>query len=105
MANADGFAVKSYQQGLQRLVAACDQELVGTSHKEGKFHLQVPASFYDGLRVDADTLRVYLRGATVANLVGRRTVDVAIALSLVDPANVLVIAGVPHAQVLVMESP
>jgi hypothetical protein len=105
MAPPDGFAVKAYQQGLQRLVAACDSELIGTSHKEGKFHLQVPAGFYDGVRVDAANLGAYLRGATVANLVGRRTVDVAIGLGLVDPKNVLVVAGVPHAQVLVMESP
>src|SRR5688572_1203956 len=105
MASADGFAVKAYQQGLQRLVAACDSELVGTSHKEGKFHLQVPAAFYDGVRVDEANLGAYLRGATVANLVGRRTVDVAVRLGLVDPAHILTIAGVPHAQVLVMESP
>lgn len=99
----DGFCVKAYQQGVQRLVAACDAELVNTSHREGKFRLDVPASFYDGLRVDADSLGAYLRGATVANLVGRRSVDVAVALGLVDPANVLVVSGVPHAQFLVLD--
>jgi hypothetical protein len=101
----DGFCVKAYQQGVQRLVAACDAELVNTSHREGKFRLDVPASFYDGLRVDADSLGAYLRGATVANLVGRRSVDVAVGLGLVDPANVLVVSGVPHAQFLVMDLP
>src|ERR1041385_2910495 len=95
---ADGFAVKAYQQGVQRLVAACDTELLDTSHREGKFKLDVPASFYDGLRVDADGLAAYLRGATVANLVGKRSVDVAIHLGLVDPGNVLVVSGVPHAR-------
>jgi uncharacterized protein len=105
MTAQDGFAVKSYQQGVQRLVAACDAELVGTSHREGKFKLDVPASFYDGLRVDAESLGAYLRGATVANLVGKRSVDVAVDLGLVDPANVLVVSGVPHAQFLVLDLP
>lgn len=97
------FAVKNYQQGVQRLVAACDEELLGTSHKEDKFRLEVPASFYDGLRVGPDELGHYLRMATVANLVGKRTVDYAVALGLVDSEHVLRIGGVPHAQFLVME--
>ena len=101
----DAFAVKAYQQGVQRLVAACDSELLGSTHREGKFKLDVPPSFYDGLRVDAEGLGSYLRSATVANLVGKRSVDVAIGLGLVDPANVLVVSGVPHAQFLVMDLP
>lgn len=104
-AGPDGFAVKAYQQGVQRLVAACDAELLGSSHREGKFRLEVPPGFYDGLRVDAEGLGAYLRSATVANLVGRRSVDVAIGLGLVDPRNVLVVSGVPHAQFLVMDLP
>jgi|SRR5688572_15892677 len=103
--SADGFAVKAYQQGVQRLVAACDTELLGSTHREGKFKLDVPPSFYDGLRVDAEGLGSYLRSATLANIVGKRSVDVAIGLGLVDPANVLVVSGVPHAQFLILDLP
>lgn len=102
---AAGFCVKAYQQGVQRLVAACDAELVDTSHREGMFKLDVPASFYDGLRVDAESLGAYLRGATLANLVGKRSIDIAVDLGLVDPDNVLVVSGVPHAQFLIMDLP
>jgi len=99
------FAVKNYQQGVQRLLAACDEELLGTRHSEGKFRLDVTPTFYDGLRCDEPELGHYLRSCTVANLVGKRTVDLAVGLGLVDPGNVLIIAGVPHAQVLVMDLP
>ena len=99
------FAVKAYQQGVQRLVAACDAELLGTSHREGKYKLDVAPGFYDGLRVGEADLGAYLRSATVANLVGPRTVQAAVALGLVDPANVLRVGGVPHAQFLVMDLP
>jgi hypothetical protein len=105
MAAPSAFAVKAYQQGVQRLVAACDAELLGSTYREGKFKLDVPASFYDGLRVDEENLGAYLRSATVANLVGPRTVEAAIRLGLVDAGNVLRIDGVPHAQFLVMDSP
>ncbi len=99
----DGFAVKNYQQGLQRLLAACDAELLGTTHREGRFRLEVSASFYDGFRVGEAELSAYLRSCTVANLVGTRTVGVALRLGLVHKDHVLVIQGVPHAQLLVME--
>ncbi len=96
------FAAKNYQQGVQRLLAACDEELLGTRHSEGKLRLDVTPSFYDGVRIDDQTLGMYLRSCTVANLVGKRTVDLAVTLGLVDPANVLSIGGIPHAQLLVM---
>lgn len=99
------FAVKAYQQGVQRLVAACDADLLGTNHSEGKFKLDVTPGFYDGLRVGESDLSAYLRSATVANLVGPNVVDVAVRLGLVDPENVLRIAGIPHAQFLVMDLP
>jgi hypothetical protein len=99
------FAVKNYQQGLQRLLAACDEELLGTRHSEGKFRLDVAPTFYDGMRVGEPELGHYLKACTVANLVGPRTVGLAVTLGLVDPANVLVVGGVPHAQVLVMGLP
>lgn len=97
------FAVRNYQQGPQRLCAACDEELLDTKHREGRFRLDVPASFYDGMRVDEDVLVAHLRSATVANLVGERTVAVAVEHGLVDRTNVLRVEGVPHAQFLVLE--
>src|SRR5688572_10300054 len=97
------FAVKNYTQGIQRLLAACDEELVGTKHSEGKFRLDVTPQFYDDIRVGETELGHYLGACTVANLVGKRTVDFAVKLGLVDPQNVLIVAGVPHAQVLVMD--
>ena len=97
------FAVKNYKQGPQRLVAACDEDLLGTSHKEDKFRLEVPESFYDGMRVGEAELGHFLRSATIANLVGPKTVAIAIGMGLVEAEHVLTIGGVPHAQFLIME--
>ena len=96
------FAVRNYQQGIQRLCAACDEELLGTIHREGKFRLDVKPEFYDGARVEEKHLQAMLGACTIANLVGERTVGVAVAMGLVDPANVLRVEGVPHAQMVVM---
>ncbi len=37
--------------------------------------------------------------ATIANLVGKKTVDIAVKHGFVDRACVLTIGGVPHAQI------
>lgn len=96
------FAVRNYQQGGQVLLAACDPELLDTRHEEGRFRLEVPSGFYDGQRVDEDSLRAYLGSCTVANLVGARTIAVAVALGLVEETHVRTIEGVPHAQMMIL---
>jgi len=70
--------------------------------KEGKFRLRVKKKFYDGIRVNAETLKEYLEKATIANLVGEETVNCAIEAGIVDPDCVIRIQNVPHAQMVRM---
>jgi hypothetical protein len=43
-----------------------------------------------------------MKGATILNLVGKRTVNLARALGYINERGVIVIGGVPHAQVVCM---
>lgn len=95
---ANVIRIKRYDSGRERLVAACDAELVGRKLREGKLHLDVTPQFYDGFEASLDELEVLLRNATVANLVGEKVVSRAIELGYVAEENVLRIEGVPHAQ-------
>lgn len=90
--------IKRYDSGRERLVAACDSDVLGRKLQEGKLHLDVNPQFYDGFEASLDDLELYLRNATVANLVGERVVARAIELGYVAQENVLRIEGVPHAQ-------
>ncbi|MEM0343393.1 MAG: DUF424 domain-containing protein [Thermoplasmata archaeon] len=91
-------SIKVYRQGRETLVAACDTDILGKTFtgKGVKFH--VSESFYKGEEGDEELLANRLEIATIANLVGKRTVACAIARGFVDPACVLDIGGVPHAQ-------
>ena len=95
-------SIKLYMQGEELLVGACDVELLGKRFSEGELRLHVKKSFYDGHRVDEKALVAYLEEATIANLVGKRTVDCAIKHGFVNPECVLFIDGVPHAQMVKM---
>jgi hypothetical protein len=89
--------VKVYQQGGQVVVAACDAELIGQTFEEGEMILKV-SSFYDGAFATEEELVMNLRSATCANLVGNRTIEVAVSAGMIDKGGVIKIGGVPHAQ-------
>ncbi len=95
-------SVKKYKQGSDLLIGACDEELIGKKFEEGKLQIDVSKSFYDGERVSSDVLKKFLEEATIANLVGEKTVKCAIDLGLVDPNCVLKIKDIPHAQMVRM---
>ncbi len=95
-------SMRIYKSGEDLLIGACDEELLGKIFKEGKFRLHVKKSFYKGILVDEEAFLAYLKEATIANLVGKRTVDCAIKKGFIDPNGVLFIKGVPHAQMIKM---
>ncbi|HID25524.1 MAG TPA: DUF424 family protein [Thermoplasmata archaeon] len=95
-------SMKLYRQDEELLIGACDVELLGKRFKEGELTLHVKKSFYEGHRIDEKALITYLEEATIANLVGKRTVECAIRHGYVNPECVLFIEGVPHAQIVKM---
>lgn len=85
------------------LVSVCDEELLGKSFENGSLSLTVEESFYggdDAELVEAAAAVERLKRATVANLVGDRCIDAAVAAGLIDEAAVLDLGDTRHAQLL-----
>lgn len=91
-------SVKVYRQGMETLVAACDLEIIGQTFRGKGLKIHVSEGFYKGESGDEDMLINRLEMATIANLVGRKTIEIAIRRGFVDPGCVVDIGGVPHAQ-------
>lgn len=90
--------VKVYRHGRETLVAACDSDIVGKTFRSKDLKIQVSEGFYKGDKGGEEMLVNRLEMATVANLVGRETMAIAVKHGFVDPETILVIGGVPHAQ-------
>ncbi len=90
--------IKIHRQGHETLVAACDSDIVGKTFRSKDLKIQVSEGFYKGDTGDENMLVSRLEMATIANLVGEKTLKIAIKHGFVDPGCVLVIGGVPHAQ-------
>jgi hypothetical protein len=95
-------SVKIYRKGNDLLIGACDEDLIGKTLEEGKYFLEVRKEFYDGERVTPKVLKKFLEDATIANLVGEKTIKSAIEIGLIDPDCIIKIKGVPHAQMVQM---
>ncbi|KAA0001645.1 MAG: DUF424 domain-containing protein [Thermoplasmata archaeon] len=95
---ASDLCIRVYTTQTEILVAACDRELLGKTLNDGDIEFHVSREFYRDIISDEEMLKKHLEGATIANLVGHRAVKCGIEMGLIDERNVLVIAGVPHAQ-------
>ncbi|MHA2201817.1 MAG: DUF424 domain-containing protein [Candidatus Thorarchaeota archaeon] len=80
------------------VVAMCDKPLLGKTLKHGNVQCKVSKEFYGGELADLTTCVNHLKKATIANMVGEKTVKAAIKAGLVHEQAVLYIEGHPHAQ-------
>ncbi len=92
--------VKVHRRGADVLIAACDGDLLGRTLKEGELRLEVSEEFYGGDRGEEDMLINRLSAATVANLVGQEVCRIAAENDFIDRDCVVIIEGVPHAQMV-----
>ncbi len=91
--------LKIYKNEGNRLVAACDKEVLGKTLKHGNTVVEVSRAFYEGEPVSEEELQKALEEAMTANLFGEKTIKCAIKCGLIDPDSVIMIDGVPHAQI------
>lgn len=84
------------------LVSVCDADVLGEEFENGDVSLTVDPDFYDGERVEEESIVESLARCSVANIVGTRAVDIAVEHGFVDEENVLDIEETRHAQLLWM---
>lgn len=95
-------SIKIHKRGNDLLIGACDENLLGKKFEDGKFQIDVNKAFYGGQKIKPEGLAKYLKEATIANLVGPKTIKCAIDIGLIDPDCVIKIKGIPHAQMVRM---
>ncbi len=88
--------IKSYR----KIVTICDSELLGKKFEEGKFQLDLKASFYDGKKYSEEKIRELIREFSVEdatfNIVGKRAVSLALKEGVFLKEDVQRIGGIPY---------
>ncbi len=88
---------KFHRQGGEILLAACDSELFGKCLEADEIKLDLGTEFFNGEKVNEEEFCSMLVQATSANLVGSRTIGLAVKMEMVHPDSVIEVCGVQHA--------
>jgi len=87
-------------QGRDRLVAVCDEEILGKTLEGGKVPFKVSEGFYKGTLGDVDEAIAAMKQATICNLIGKKIVEAAIDCNMVHERAIIYFGDVPHAQIV-----
>lgn len=93
---------KIHEHQGEKLVAACDREIMGKTFSEGEIQFKIDEKFYGTELIKIKDFISILENSTAANLMGKRTVNAAIDHGFVDKDCVIGIAGIKHAQIVVV---
>jgi len=88
--------IKIHVRGSERILAACDEELLGKTFREKDMCLKVSETFYRGELISEEILCERMKSVTIMNLVGERCVAAAQRSGYVS--GVITVDGVKHAQ-------
>ena len=82
------------------ILAACDEEVIGKTFKGDGMRITVSEDFYNGELVPEEVFIERMRSVTIMNLVGERTIALAVENGHVDENCVRQICEAKHAQVV-----
>ena len=95
-------AMRIYKVRGEVLLAACDKDILGKKFVDGELQIEVKKDFYFGSFVTEKTFLNSMEIATIANLVGKKVVEIAIREGYIDKDSVIKIKDVPHAQMVLI---
>jgi hypothetical protein len=81
------------------IVAVCDRELLNTTITNGELSVKISEWFYGNCPASEEMVRAALKKAGNINLMGKRSVSVAIDMGLLTQSGCIMIGDIPHAQV------
>ena len=94
--------VKSHKRENKILLSVCDDDLLGKKFTEGEKQLDLTSEFYAGEQVTKTEASDLMRNVDYLNIVGKKSVQLAIDEELIEEENVIFIDGIPSAQAVIL---
>lgn len=93
--------VKTIESDNGTIVVVVDSELLNKKFEEGDKQLDLTSDFYKGEKKTEEDVGDILRNAYVVNIVGEKSIKLAVKEGVVDESYVKKIAGIPYIQGIV----
>lgn len=81
------------------VVAVCDRELINTTISGERMTVTVTGAFYGTTPATEEEIRKALQSAGNINLMGERTIRLAVEMGLITKDDCIMIGKIPHVQV------
>ncbi len=91
--------IKFHKGRLSEVVSVCDKDLIGKNFSTKKLCLNIKKDFYKGELMEEKEIKKILKSASNLNIVGERSIKLALKEKIIDKDNIIRIKGVPHAQI------
>ena len=86
----------------QMLLAICDSDLIGKKFEEGKKQLDLTSDFYKGEEKTEQETADLMRNSYIMNIVGEKSVQLAIKEDLISEEDTNKIDNIPYAQSVIV---
>ncbi len=93
------FIVTTHRGPHGLLVVIVDKDILGQVFHEDNLELSIKGTFFQGEDQTKDEVLLLLKAARHLHLTGKKTIELALNLDLVNPERILWVQGVPHAQI------
>jgi hypothetical protein len=97
------FSYKLYRQGIDVLLAISDADIVGKTFEEGDIKVTVHEDFYSDKVCGEDKVLELVKSSTIVNAIGEQIVGLLVNERFIDNSHVLIISGIPHAQIITIQ--
>lgn len=84
------------------ILAICDDDLIGKKFSDGELQIDLTGEFYKGKKASEEEIKKILDDVYIINAVGEKCIEFLLNLNLADKKNIIRIAGVPHAEVVIV---
>ena len=92
--------VKIHKDGSGKVLAICDENLIGKTLEDGNICINVSERFYKGeIKNDNEVIKL-MKIAENINMIGKKCVKLALDNGIIQEEDIIMIKGIPHAQVL-----
>ncbi len=90
---------KIHKSGDRNIIAICDENLIGKSFSEGNLNLEITERFYKGEKLTSKQTLELMKDSLNLNIVGEKSIKLALENNIIEKDNIIEIKGIPHAQV------
>ncbi len=85
----------------RKVIAICDDQLIGKTFEEDNKQLDLNSSFYKGDKKEGEEIKGLLKEPCIINVVGVESINLLKRLGLAENSHIIKIKEIPHTQVIV----